>query len=132
MPKKIILSIIKWVSYSVILVIFVAGTTLAISYLNDTYPPEARAAESAARVGQIHLQQESVTNFYNKIFPEEPSAIIPSASDAVQVSVTVLDNMSLHIDQSQPIYATNWFYGVTLYHENIDSQTIIYTIAADY
>lgn len=160
MPKKIILSTIKWVSYSVILVIFVTGATLAISYLNGTYPPEVQAAESAARVGQIHLQQESVMKFYKDTIQEKPSmivpsgpdtviikgesievgdafqeefvVIIPSASDAINVSTTVLDNLSLHMEDSQPIYATNWLYGATLYHENIDSNTIIYTVTADY
>jgi len=87
---------------------------------------------NAQSVGQVHLQQESVENFYEETFPEGPSIIIPSASDAVTVSVTVLDNLSLSVDDGNPKYATNWKFGATLHTEMVSSSEIAYTATADY
>jgi len=86
----------------------------------------------AQSVDQVHLQQESVTQFYEETFPDGPSMIIPSASDAVNVSVTVLDNLSLSVTDGQPKYATNWKYGATLHEESEGDSVLIWTVAANY
>jgi len=131
--KNIIQSLIKWGIYAVILVVVVIGITFGISSLFGTRPVvDVQAAESEERVGQVHLQQESVKLFYEETFPEQPSMIIPSASDAVQVSVTVLDNLSLHMENNQPKYATNWRFGATLHTDWLDESEVLYTVTADY
>jgi len=131
--KAIIKSLIKWGIYAVILVVVVVGVTFGISYLFGTYPVvDVQAAESEKSVGQVHLQQESVKLFYEEMFPEGPSIIIPSASDAVQVSVTVLDNLSLHMENDQPKYATNWPFGATLHTNWVGESEVSYTVTADY
>lgn len=86
----------------------------------------------AQSTGQVHLQQESVQNFYEETFPQGSSYIIPSASDAVRVSVTVLDNLSLHLENGQPKYATNWKFGATVHIERVSPTEIAYTATADY
>jgi len=55
--------IIKQFCYLIISVVIATAIVFGISYLDDTYPPEVQAAESEVRVGQIHLQQESVKPF---------------------------------------------------------------------
>jgi hypothetical protein len=112
---------------------------------------------SAQSVGQVHLQQESVMQFYEETFQEEPSTIIhsgtdtvtvkgesidvekmrqlviiSSASDAVNVSTTVLDNLSLSVIKEQPQFATNWQYGATLHTDWKSDTEVYYTVTADY
>lgn len=87
---------------------------------------------SAQSVGQVHLQQESVQNFYEENFPEGSSYIIPSASDAVQVSVFVLENLHLSVADGQPTYGTNWKFGATLHQDYKGDSVLIWTVAADY
>lgn len=87
---------------------------------------------SAQSVGQVYQQQESVRQFYEETFPEGPSIIIPSASDAVRVSVTVLENLHLSVINGQPKYGTNWKFGATL-HEDLEGDSVlIWTVTADY
>lgn len=124
--------VIKQFFNFIILVVAVVGITFGISLLNNTYPPEVQAAEPEERVGQIHLQQEAVTQFYEEIFTDKPSAIILSASGVVKVSVTVLDNLSLSVVDGQPKYATNWKFGATVHKERVSPTQIAYTVAADY
>ncbi len=87
---------------------------------------------SQERVGQIYLHQEAVKNQFIDKYQEETSFIVPSASDAVTVSVNVLDNLSLSVRDSQPEYATNWPYGATLHEDHDGKYTINWTVTADY
>jgi len=114
--------------------IFVIISTAIILYTTFSLYSVAgvKAAESQDRVGQVRLQQESVQNMFADKYPPESSYIVPSASDAVNVSVTVLQNLSLSIVNDQPKYATNWPYGATLYLDESQAPYIYWTVTADY
>jgi len=157
----IIRLLLKQGIYAIILVAVVVGVTFGISYVFGTHPVvDVQAAESEERVRQVHLQQESMMQFYENTFQEEPSiiipsgsdtvivkgesieiedtsqedliVIIPSASDAINVSISVLQNLSLSIVDGQSKYATNWKFGATL-HEKIEGDSVlIWTVTADY
>lgn len=124
---------IKQGIYAVILVAVAVGVVFGISLFSGTSPvSDVQAAESEDRAGQVHLQQESVMQFYEKTFPERPSIIIPSASNAVNVSVTVLENLSLLVVDGQPKYATNWKFGASVYKETEGDSIVYWTVTADY
>ncbi len=115
---------------------------------------------SAKSTSQVHQQQEAMMQFYEESLLEKPSIIvpsgpdtviikgesieaedtfqkevviiIPSAANAINVSVDVFDNLSLSIVDGQPEYATNWFFGATLHMEEVSRTELAYTVTADY
>jgi len=155
------IKVLKQFIYFTIILIIVIGITFIISLLISTPSvDDMQAAESKVRVEQVYLQQESVRYFYEKWSQEESSAIsrsgsdtvivkgesteitdtsqgdiitiISSASDAINVSISVLQNLSLSVADGQPKYATNWKFGATVHTEIVSSTEIAYTVTADY
>ncbi|XOU94136.1 MAG: hypothetical protein ACNFW9_04800 [Candidatus Kerfeldbacteria bacterium] len=55
-----------------------------------------------------------------------------SVEKEVYVSVIVLPNLSLSIDNGLPIYTTNWPFGATLRKDIISENEIYWTATADY
>ncbi|MFC1687459.1 hypothetical protein ACFL0L_02675 [Patescibacteria group bacterium] len=102
----------------------IIAVTIATAVYANTVPQE--------EVGQVHQQQESVNSHFIDKYPPETSFIVPSASDTVNVSVTVLENLSLSVDEAEPHYATNWPYGASIYSETPAENTTIWTATADY
>ncbi len=141
---------VKGSLWIITLAAFVALVTM-IAFSSDLY---------AKSEGQVHLQQESMMQFFENTFQEEPSVIIPSgsdtvivkgesietedtsqedliviipsASDAVRLSTTVLDNLSLSVVHGNPKYATNWKFGATVHTDWTGESKVLYTVTADY
>lgn len=145
---------------SIVIAVTIATAVYANNEMNTQFLNAEQGIGEPDGVGQIHQQQEAVQQFYEDTFQEEPSIIIPSASDevivkgssieiedtfkenlliiipsasdAVNVSINVLKNLSLSVVDSQPKYTTNWPYGASVYAENPSENTTIWTATADY
>lgn len=91
-----------------------------------------RSEIQAQSVGQVQLQQESIQRSYEGTFPPGSSYIVPSVSNTVQVSVTVLENLHLSVIDGTPKYGTNWRFGATLHTDWIGESEVLYTVTADY